>query len=77
MPRTTRELLSAYFDTCRRLIDRYGGTVEKFIGDAVMAVSGDADRERGRRRARRPRRPSTSSPPSRSWIPPSRLAPAS
>ena len=36
----TRELLSAYFDACRRLIDRYGGTVEKFIGDAVMAVWG-------------------------------------
>ena len=36
----TRELLSAYFETCRRLIDRYGGTVEKFIGDAVMAVWG-------------------------------------
>ena len=36
----TRELLSRYFDTCRRLIDLYGGTVEKFIGDAVMAVWG-------------------------------------
>ncbi|MGZ4241778.1 MAG: ATP-binding protein [Actinomycetota bacterium] len=35
-----RELLSRYFDTCRRLIDRYGGTIEKFIGDAVMAVWG-------------------------------------
>jgi class 3 adenylate cyclase/tetratricopeptide (TPR) repeat protein len=35
-----RELLSAYFDRCRRLIERYGGTVEKFIGDAVMAVWG-------------------------------------
>jgi class 3 adenylate cyclase/tetratricopeptide (TPR) repeat protein len=35
-----RELLSRYFDTCRTLIDRYGGTVEKFIGDAVMAVWG-------------------------------------
>src|SRR5207247_6220013 len=35
-----RELLSQYFDTCRRLISRYGGTVEKFIGDAVMAVWG-------------------------------------
>src|SRR6185503_9420904 len=35
-----RELLTSYFDTCRRLIDRYGGTVEKFIGDAVMAVWG-------------------------------------
>ena len=36
----TRELLSRYFDTCRQLIERYGGTVEKFIGDAVMAVWG-------------------------------------
>ena len=35
-----RELLSSYFDTCRTLITRYGGTVEKFIGDAVMAVWG-------------------------------------
>jgi class 3 adenylate cyclase/tetratricopeptide (TPR) repeat protein len=36
----TRELLSRYFDACRRLIELYGGTVEKFIGDAVMAVWG-------------------------------------
>ena len=36
----TRQLLSTYFDTCRTLITRYGGTVEKFIGDAVMAVWG-------------------------------------
>jgi class 3 adenylate cyclase/tetratricopeptide (TPR) repeat protein len=35
-----RELLSGYFDTCRRLVSLYGGTVEKFIGDAVMAVWG-------------------------------------
>ena len=35
-----RELLSRYFDTCRRLIGLYGGVVEKFIGDAVMAVWG-------------------------------------
>ena len=33
-----RELLSRYFDTCKRLIALYGGTVEKFIGDAVMAA---------------------------------------
>ena len=33
-------MLSRYFDTCRRLIELYGGTVEKFIGDAVMAVWG-------------------------------------
>jgi class 3 adenylate cyclase/tetratricopeptide (TPR) repeat protein len=35
-----RELLSSYFEMCRTLISRYGGTVEKFIGDAVMAVWG-------------------------------------
>ncbi len=35
-----RELLSAYFEECRQIIGRYGGTVEKFIGDAVMAVWG-------------------------------------
>ena len=35
-----RELLSTYFDTCRRLVSLYGGTIEKFIGDAVMAVWG-------------------------------------
>ena len=36
----TRELLTRYFDECRQVIGRYGGTVEKFIGDAVMAVWG-------------------------------------
>lgn len=35
-----RELLSRYFDTARTIIARYGGEVEKFIGDAVMAVWG-------------------------------------
>ncbi len=39
-PEEVRELLSGYFDAARRLIARYGGTVEKFIGDAVMAVWG-------------------------------------
>jgi len=39
-PEEIRELLSQYFDRCRSLIERYGGTVEKFIGDAVMAVWG-------------------------------------
>jgi class 3 adenylate cyclase/tetratricopeptide (TPR) repeat protein len=36
----TRELLTRYFETARTVIERYGGTVEKFIGDAVMAVWG-------------------------------------
>ena len=35
-----RELLSRYFDVARRVVERFGGTVEKFIGDAVMAVWG-------------------------------------
>ena len=39
-PEETRELLSRYFDAAREVIDRYGGTIEKFIGDAVMAVWG-------------------------------------
>ncbi len=46
-----RELLTRYFDVGRSLIERYGGVVEKFIGDAVMAVwgtpvatKGDAER---------------------------------
>src|ERR1039457_2314567 len=37
-----RELLSRYFATAKTIIGRYGGTVEKFIGDAVMAVWGAA-----------------------------------
>ncbi len=35
-----RDLLSRYFETARGIIGAYGGTVEKFIGDAVMAVWG-------------------------------------
>ena len=39
-PEEVRELLSRYFEAAREQINRYGGTVEKFIGDAVMAVWG-------------------------------------
>jgi len=35
-----RELLSSYFEVCSTVVRRYGGVVEKFIGDAVMAVWG-------------------------------------
>ncbi len=35
-----RDLLSRYFETAREVVGSYGGTVEKFIGDAVMAVWG-------------------------------------
>ncbi|HUG47796.1 MAG TPA: adenylate/guanylate cyclase domain-containing protein [Candidatus Limnocylindria bacterium] len=37
-----RETLSRYFELAREIVQRYGGTVEKFIGDAVMAVWGAA-----------------------------------
>ena len=52
----TRDLLSRYFELARTLIGRYGGTVEKFIGDAVMAVWGtpvatESDAERAVRAA--------------------------
>ncbi|HVC15584.1 MAG TPA: adenylate/guanylate cyclase domain-containing protein [Acidimicrobiales bacterium] len=55
-PEEVRELLSRYFDVARRTITRYGGTVEKFIGDAVMAVWGtpvaqEGDTERAVRAA--------------------------
>ncbi len=39
-PDVVRELLSGYFDRARTVVGRYGGEVEKFIGDAVMAVWG-------------------------------------
>ena len=39
-PEAIRDMLSRYFAVARERIDRYGGTVEKFIGDAVMAVWG-------------------------------------
>ncbi|HEU5325261.1 MAG TPA: adenylate/guanylate cyclase domain-containing protein [Candidatus Limnocylindria bacterium] len=35
-----RALLDRYFATSREIVERYGGIVEKFIGDAVMAVWG-------------------------------------
>ena len=35
-----REILRRYFDAMRAVLEVHGGTVEKFIGDAVMAVFG-------------------------------------
>ncbi|HDL49928.1 MAG TPA: zinc-ribbon domain-containing protein, partial [Actinobacteria bacterium] len=35
-----RELLTVYFDRAREIVARFGGEVDKFIGDAVMAVWG-------------------------------------
>jgi class 3 adenylate cyclase/tetratricopeptide (TPR) repeat protein len=39
-PEDLRRLLSPYFRRVRAEVERFGGTVEKFIGDAVMAVFG-------------------------------------
>jgi hypothetical protein len=39
-PEAVRDLLSTYFERARAIIERYNGTVEKFIGDAVFAVWG-------------------------------------
>jgi len=39
-PEETRELLTRYFAVAREVITRHGGTIEKFIGDAVMAIWG-------------------------------------
>ncbi len=35
-----REVMPRYFEVMRTALERHGGTVEKFIGDAVMAVFG-------------------------------------
>ena len=37
---TLREVLNEYFNTMRAVLERHGGTVEKYIGDAIMAVFG-------------------------------------
>jgi class 3 adenylate cyclase len=39
-PETVRQIMARYFQTLRRVLERHGGTLEKFIGDAVMAVFG-------------------------------------
>jgi len=39
-PEDVRALLSPYYARLRQELERHGGTVEKFIGDAVMALFG-------------------------------------
>ena len=37
-PEDVRALMGRYYTHARRIIAHYGGTLEKFIGDALMAV---------------------------------------
>ena len=39
-PEAVRQVMARYFETAGAVLERHGGTVEKFIGDAVMAVFG-------------------------------------
>src|SRR5947207_15679760 len=39
-PEAFRRVQTCYFDEMRLIVERHGGTVEKFIGDEVMAVFG-------------------------------------
>jgi class 3 adenylate cyclase/tetratricopeptide (TPR) repeat protein len=39
-PEAVRAILARYFERMKAIVERHGGTVEKFIGDAVMAVFG-------------------------------------
>ena len=39
-PESLRRLMGRYFDSMREVLEHHGGTVEKFIGDAIMAVFG-------------------------------------
>ncbi|MBV9725876.1 MAG: guanylate cyclase, partial [Gammaproteobacteria bacterium] len=39
-PETLRQVLARYFAAMQHVVEIHGGTVEKFIGDAVMAVFG-------------------------------------
>src|SRR5262245_15254463 len=55
-PEDVREIQRAYFETVAAEIERYAGTIEKYIGDAVMAIFGaprahDDDPERALRAA--------------------------
>src|SRR5919205_48126 len=39
-PESLHNVLARYSDTCAEVLERHGGTVEKYIGDAVVAIFG-------------------------------------
>ena len=57
-PESLRRVMARYFETAKAIVERHGGTVEKFIGDAVMAVFGVPACTRTTRCARCAPRPS-------------------
>ena len=48
--------MRSYFDAARAALERHGGAVEKFIGDAVVGMFGVPEATRGRRAPRLPGR---------------------
>ena len=71
-PEDVAAILRPYHARVRTELERYGGTVEKFIGDAVMAlfgapVSHEDDPERAVRAARNPRLRSRERPGVTRW----------
>ena len=73
-PEEVRAVQSRYFEVARSIVATYGGTIEKFIGDAVMAIWGaplahedDAERAVARR--------SRSSMGSTGWVAPRPVGP--
>lgn len=72
-PEPLQRLLDEYYEICSAAVEEHGGVVEKFIGDAVMAVFGadtsqedDAPRRCARPRGSAPRSPACARrPPTR------------
>ena len=53
-PEEVRSMLTRFYEKCRDIIDRHGGTTDKFIGDAVMGVwgAGEANEDDAERATR-------------------------